>query len=82
MEKYIALLRGINVGGHRLIKMEHLKDVFYAMKFKSVRTYIQSGNIIFETKATDAIALQQKIEQQLYDVYGFEVTTFIDQQKK
>lgn len=77
MEKYIALLRGINVGGHRLIKMEHLKDVFYAMKFKSVQTYIQSGNIIFETKATDAIVLQQKIEQQLYDVYGFEVTIFI-----
>ena len=77
MEKYIALLRGINVGGYRLIKMEHLKDVFYAMQFKSVQTYIQSGNIIFETKATDAIVLQQKIEQQLYDVYGFEVITFI-----
>lgn len=77
MEKYIALLRGINVGGHRIIKMEHLKDVFYSMEFKNAQTYIQSGNIIFETKRTDVTVLQQKIEQQLYDVYGFEVTTFI-----
>lgn len=77
MEKYIALLRGINVSGQKLIKMEHLREVFLEMKFKNVKTYIQSGNIVFESKATDHARLQQKIEKQLLDTYGFEVTTFI-----
>ena len=52
METYIALLRGINVSGQRIIKMEWLRRQFEAMGFEQVRTYIQSGNIIFLTKKT------------------------------
>lgn len=67
METYIALLRGINVSGQKLIKMEHLRSVFAEMKFKNVRTYIQSGNVLFEDKTTDREKLQQRIEQLIRD---------------
>jgi hypothetical protein len=46
---FIALLRGINVGGKNIIKMEQLKQVFDDMGFSDVKTYIQSGNVIFRT---------------------------------
>lgn len=50
MTLYIALLRGINVGGHKVIKMAELKRVFESIGLKQVKTYIQSGNIVFESK--------------------------------
>ena len=48
MMTYIALLRGINVGGKRIIKMAELKDVLVALGLKAVKTYIQSGNVFFD----------------------------------
>ncbi|ASZ12345.1 DUF1697 domain-containing protein [Chitinophaga pendula] len=78
MTRYIAFLRGINVSGQKLIRMEHLRTVFTDMKFRHVQTYIQSGNVIFDaTTATTPEALQQKIEKQLLQTYGFEVTTIV-----
>ncbi len=50
MTLYIALLRGINVGGHKVIKMADLKRVFESKGLKQVKTYIQSGNIVFESE--------------------------------
>ncbi len=50
MTLYIALLRGINVGGHKVIKMADLKRVFESIGLKQVKTYIQSGNIVFESE--------------------------------
>ena len=47
---YITLLRGINVSGHKTILMDDLKELFEKMDFEEVKTYIQSGNIIFRTK--------------------------------
>jgi uncharacterized protein (DUF1697 family) len=55
--KYIALLRGINVGGHRKVKMDDLKAFFKALQFENVSTYIQSGNVIFSTHKADAAEL-------------------------
>jgi uncharacterized protein (DUF1697 family) len=49
MPSYIGFLRGINVGGHKVIKMSELKSIFDAMQFQNVRTYLQSGNVIFHT---------------------------------
>jgi uncharacterized protein (DUF1697 family) len=46
---YIALLRGINVGGHNMIKMAELKHVLEEMNLQKVKTYIQSGNVVFES---------------------------------
>ncbi len=74
---YIALLRGINVSGQKLLKMEELRKVFEDMGFKNVRSYIQSGNIIFEAPKTKDETLSSKIEKQLDKVYGYEVTVVI-----
>ena len=50
MTIYVALLRGINVGGHKVIKMADLKRLFESIELKHVKTYIQSGNIVFESE--------------------------------
>jgi len=74
--KYVALLRGINVGGHKIIPMAKLKSVFESDGFKNVSTFIQSGNVLFESAST-ASALRTKIEKLLLASFGFEVTTMI-----
>lgn len=59
--KYVAFLRGINVGGKTIIKMEELRKVFSSLGFANVKSYIQSGNIVFETDETDETKLTEKI---------------------
>lgn len=53
MKKYVALLRGINVGGNNKVAMPKLKECFESLGYRNVITYINSGNIIFETKKVD-----------------------------
>ena len=65
MTRYVAFLRGINVGGNKLIKMEELRRTFEALRFKNVRTFIASGNVIFETDETDRELLTEKIERKI-----------------
>lgn len=65
MPKYLALLRGINVGGNNIIRMSDLKSCFESMGFSGVVTFIQSGNVVFGTKAGDAARLTSKIEKAL-----------------
>jgi uncharacterized protein (DUF1697 family) len=65
MIQYLALLRGINVGGKNIIKMADLKAGFEAMGFSNVMTYIQSGNVLFETAEKDRAALTGRIEKEL-----------------
>ncbi|HWN08694.1 MAG TPA: DUF1697 domain-containing protein [Pyrinomonadaceae bacterium] len=77
MITYVALLRGINVGGNKLIKMADLREVFESSGFKSVRTYIQSGNVIFETRDSDADKVVRKIEKAIYQSLGHEVTVIL-----
>lgn len=60
--KYVAFLRGINVGGKTIIKMELLREVFSSLGFENVKTYIQSGNVMFETRKTGDEKLAAKIE--------------------
>ena len=66
---FVALLRGVNVGGNNMISMRSLKESFEATGFTNVATYINSGNIIFTTKENDARKLEQKIEQVLSHDY-------------
>ena len=66
---FVALLRGINVGGNNMIRMSSLKDSFEKMGFKDVTTYINSGNIIFQTKEGDARKLEKNIERMLLKEY-------------
>ena len=72
MTKYIALLRGINVGGKRKVLMVDLKDLFSKLGFINCITYIQSGNIIFETPKDDNNQkLADQIQQAIFDKYEF-----------
>jgi len=74
--RYIAFLRGINLGNRR-VKMDHLRDLFQALKFSAVSTFIASGNVIFETPAADAAGLEQRIEAHLQKTLGYPVDTFL-----
>lgn len=70
--RYVALLRGINVGGSNLVKMVDLKASFESMGFESVRTYIQSGNVVFTLKTKqNAKALVARIERALTKRFGY-----------
>lgn len=72
--RYIALLRGINVGGHT-VKMDELRQHFEGLGLQNVKTYIQTGNVFFDTEAKDEEALAQKIENHLEEKLGFAVPT-------
>ena len=73
MQKYISILRGINVGGKRKILMKDLKEVYQNLEFLDVQTYIQSGNVIFESDNLDKREISNKIEKAIFDTYNFEV---------
>ncbi|MAW94150.1 MULTISPECIES: DUF1697 domain-containing protein [unclassified Leeuwenhoekiella] len=83
MPKTIALLRGINVGGHRIIKMADLKKLMNGLGFKKVITYIQSGNILFDSPAKakyDEIA--DRIKRGIQTQFGFDVPVVVLDAKK
>ncbi len=76
MAKYIALLRAINVGSH-IVKMDKLRALFEELGFEQVETFIASGQVIFDTRASDAAKLEVKIEKHLRAALGYDVATFI-----
>lgn len=76
MQRYIAFLRAINVGGHT-IKMEQLRALFAELGFANVATFIASGNVIFDAPAAHAPALEQQIENHVQQALGYEVATFL-----
>lgn len=71
--KFIALLRGINVGGNNKVSMPELRQCFEEAGFKNVITYINSGNVIFETDTTNEATLVQICEQAIEERFGFRV---------
>ncbi|MGH2458886.1 MAG: DUF1697 domain-containing protein, partial [Chloroflexota bacterium] len=73
---YIALLRGINVGGHN-VKMADLRERFGELGFDRVRTYIQTGNVFFDSAETNQQTLRTMIERQLRAALGYEVATCV-----
>jgi len=75
-ETYVALLRGINVGGERRVEMKKLKAVLEALGYKNISTYINSGNIIFES-ADKIDAVHRDIEKILKKEFGFEIPALI-----
>jgi uncharacterized protein (DUF1697 family) len=68
---YVALLRGINVGGKNLIKMAELKACFETGGFEDVATYIQSGNVVFRSAGSGSAALAGRIEETLTATFGY-----------
>lgn len=77
MNTYIALLRGINVGGNKLVKMDDLKKAFAALGFKNIKTLLASGNVIFETSPENQISLAKKIEDKLRKTFGHEIPVIL-----
>ena len=76
MPRYIAFLRAINVGGHT-VKMDQLRTLFEQLKFSNVETFIASGNVIFDSPATQVQQIEQQIERHLRAALGYAVATFI-----
>lgn len=77
MTVFIALLRGINVSGQKLIKMSELKELFEAQGFQNVRTYIQSGNVIFHSNEKSTDKLENIISTSIRKKLGFDVDSIV-----
>lgn len=77
MQTYILILRGINVSGQKLIEMAALRSMFEKMGFKDVNTYLQSGNIVFNTEAVEVHQLEQMIYRQIKADLGLEVPVIV-----
>ncbi len=74
--RLLAFLRAINVGGHN-VRMDRLRELFEALGLSNVETFIASGNVIFDSPATNPQVLEKEIEDHLRGSLGFEVATFI-----
>ena len=77
MSTYISILRGINVSGQKMIRMEALKQMYNGLGFKNVQTYIQSGNVIFQHKTTETQKLENKISKKIIEQFSFEVPVIV-----
>lgn len=76
-KKYVAFLRGINVGGHHKVPMVELRKALEKLRFKNVITLLNSGNIIFEGADADVAGLEEKIGKHLEKVFGFPIPTLL-----
>lgn len=76
MTTHLALLRGINVSGHNMMKMEALKAMLENIGFQNVRTYLQSGNVFVDSEE-DAAKVGFMIKQEIFKVFGHEVPTIV-----
>ena len=74
---YVALLRGINVGGNKKVDMKTLKEVFEKLGYENVRTHINSGNVIFQSSALLGEKEVQAIERAIEKKFGFVVQTIV-----
>ena len=74
---YVALLRGINVGGSNLIRMPALKACFEAERLQDVATYIQSGNVLFTADRSSQQALTARIEKALSRTFAYEARVVV-----
>lgn len=73
MTKYIAFLRGINVGGNKKVPMSDLKKTFESLGFKNVKTLLNSGNVVFEGSETNAETLETELKSQ----FGFDIPVIL-----
>lgn len=77
MQTFIALLRGINVGGHKKIKMAELRALCERLGFGNVRSYIQSGNLLLDSEEADTTMLEQRLKQGIAEEFGFDVPVLL-----
>jgi uncharacterized protein (DUF1697 family) len=77
MPVVISMLRGVNVGGHNMIKMDALRDLHESLKLRGPETYVQSGNVVFEVAGRDLASLAERIEQAIEMKFGFRVSVIL-----
>jgi uncharacterized protein (DUF1697 family) len=77
MPKYIAFLRGINVGGKNKVKMETLREMCVTLGFQNVKTYINSGNVMFETAKTDDVKLAAEVESAIENEFALKIRVMV-----
>ncbi len=77
MKAYVALLRGVNVAGHARVSMKELRTCFESMGLERVRTYIQSGNIVFEQKSASVTGLVERLERGIKAKFGLDVHVIV-----
>jgi len=77
MPRYVSILRGINVSGKNKIKMIELADLYRSLNFTAVETYIQSGNVVFETSAGSNIDIASLIEKGINKAFGLDVPVLV-----
>ena len=77
MPTYIAMLRGVNVSGHKPLSMERLRAALAPLGFTSVKTYLQSGNVVFEAAKGSPLALAAKIHEIINREFGYKVPVVI-----
>ena len=77
MQTHLALLRGINVSGHRMIKMEALKIALEKIGFQNVQTYIQSGNVFVDTAEQNPAKVGFIIKQEIQKTFGHDVPVVV-----
>lgn len=82
MITYIALLRGINVSGKNIIKMAELKQLFIDLGFHEVTTYIQSGNVIFQSSQKNSSKLEEQITEQIKKEFGHTIKVLVITKKQ
>ncbi|MFD1160910.1 DUF1697 domain-containing protein [Hwangdonia seohaensis] len=77
MNTYIALFKGINVGGHKKVPMVDLRQLLTKSGFKNVQTYIQSGNVIFQSSKDNTAEIEDIIQNATTSYFGFEVSVLV-----
>lgn len=77
MTTYLALFRGINIGGHNKVSMKEIVALFEDLNFKNISTYIQSGNVIFDTRRRSRSKLSSDISQGIFKRCGFATTVML-----
>jgi len=79
MSTVVSMLRGINVGGQKRLHMETLREIYKNLGFSNIRTYVQSGNVVFESTEQEETKLTKRIETSIKQACGFPVEVFIRQ---
>ena len=77
MTSYVALFRGINVGGKNILPMQELRNILASLGCEDVQTYIQSGNVIFQSSSNNKKALEQTVQKAILDYFSFEVPVLV-----
>lgn len=77
MQTYIALLRGVNVGGHNKMPMAALREVLSKAGLEAVKTYIQSGNVVFQSSIEHTKIVEELIQKTINDYFGFSIPVLV-----